>query len=40
MYRLAMLNLKQFKTEVSRLFKLASSARSRTRGLDPAENHD
>jgi hypothetical protein len=33
MYREAMLNLEQFKTEVSRLFNLASSTRSRTQGL-------
>lgn len=40
MYREAMLNLEQFKTEVSRLFKLASSTRSRTQELDPPESHD
>jgi hypothetical protein len=39
MYREAMLNLEQFKLEVSRLFQLASRTRSRTR-VDPAESHD
>ena len=40
MYREAMLSLEQFKTEVSRLFKLASTIRSRTQGLEPSESQD
>jgi len=40
MYRESMLELKEFKNEVSRLFELASSTRKSKPELAPAANHD